>query len=79
MGVDNTAQPCQPAAMLTNTKGNEHPRCGCRMCRYGAARAFGQFVHRKVNRKIRHAYRMALAKLVDGDTPRIVVSTGYTD
>lgn len=64
--------------MLTNAKRNEHPRCSCRMCRLGAASRAGKFTHRVVNRKIRRRYKAALRKL-DLDTPRIIVSTPYTD
>jgi hypothetical protein len=75
--------------MLTGSKRNEHPRCSCRSCRLGAGRMFGQFVHRKVNRAIRHRYKEMLGKLTLGreygepssnhDWQRIIVSTTYTD
>lgn len=64
--------------MVTNAKQNEHPRCGCRSCRRGASSEAGKFVHKQVNRKIRRRYKAALKKL-DGETPRIIVSTPYTD
>ena len=57
---------------------NEHPRCGCRMCRIGAASSSGKSVHRAVNRKIRHETKIGLAR--DGaDFSPVTVSTPYTD
>jgi hypothetical protein len=72
------------AAMVTNAKRNEHPRCSCRMCRIGAGRGWGQYQHRKVNRRIRHEYKLKLAALAvrnafAQDVEPIIVSTGYTD
>jgi hypothetical protein len=65
--------------MVTSTKANEHPRCSCKQCRRGSAQSFGQFVHRLVNRKIRHAYKAALRKLGPDDDVRITIPTPYTD
>ncbi len=57
---------------------NEHPRCGCKSCRRGAASSHGQFVHRAVNRKIRHATRISLRRYGEDFEP-VIVSTPYTD
>ena len=57
---------------------NEHPRCGCKACKRGAAGAYGKFVHRAVNRKIRHETRVALKRKGD-DFDMVIVSTTYTD
>ena len=63
----------------TNTKRNEHPACGCRWCRRGAGRGFGQYIHTHINRAIRHATKVALKKLNPEDFEPILVSTPYTD
>ena len=70
--------------MQTNTKHNPHPRCSCRACRAGAGSKWGQAVHRRVNRKIRHGERLAMYQLLIGTTcpdgyVSTIVSTGYTD
>ncbi len=44
---------------------NEHPRCGCRYCRYIAGTPWGKYVHREVNRRIRHDTKRLLAR--DGE------------
>ncbi len=57
---------------------NEHPACGCRMCRRGAGSEAGKATHRAINRKIRHRAKIALRKQPD-ETPITTVSTPYTD
>jgi RNase P protein component len=57
---------------------NEHPRCGCKACKRGAASTYGKFVHRAVNRKIRHETRVELKRKGD-DFDLVIVSTTYTD
>ncbi len=44
---------------------NEHPRCGCRYCRHVASSPWGKFVHRKINRAIRHDTKRTLER--DGE------------
>lgn len=67
----------------SSTKGNEHPRCSCAMCRFGAGSGFGKFVHRHINRVIRHKSKQALDRAIrSGDVDeveRVIVSTPYTD
>lgn len=58
---------------------NEHPRCGCKSCRRGAASAYGKAVHKQVNRKIRHATKQALKRDDPEDFDPVIVSTTYTD
>lgn len=57
---------------------NEHPRCGCRACRRGSFTKTAKYLHRSINRKIRHATRLALAKLGE-DFMQVIISTPYTD
>lgn len=65
---------------MTNTKGNEHPACGCRSCRRGAGSNWGKHIHTTVNRAIRRRNRAALKGIKDIDTYMArVVSTPYTD
>jgi hypothetical protein len=59
---------------------NEHPRCGCGMCKRGAASGWGKHTHRAVNRKIRHNTKRALRSITDWDGfVSVIVSTPYTD
>lgn len=68
---------------MTNTKGNEHPACGCRSCRRGAGSKWGQYMHTTVNRAIRRRNRAALKAVIqtsDIDSHMaLVASTPYTD
>ena len=50
---------------------NEHPRCG-------AASGYGKFVHRAINRKIRHATKVLLRTKGD-DFEVVIISTPFTD
>ena len=59
-------------------KKNEHPRCGCKACRRGAATQYGQMLHRAVNRKIRHATKILL-RLKGEDFEAVIISTPPTD
>lgn len=59
-------------------KKNPHPRCGCKACRAGASTEWGKFVHRAVNRKIRHATRIELSKK-GADFDMVIISTPMTD
>ena len=69
--------------METSTTGNEHPRCGCAMCRFNAGSQHGKYVHRLINRLIRHRNKQALDRAIRSgnldEVERIVVSTPYTD
>lgn len=56
---------------------NEHPGCGCRSCRRGAATASGKATHKAVNRKIRQATRIGLKRKGD-DFDMVIISTPYT-
>jgi len=38
----------------------EHKSCGCKTCRLGAGSAWGKFVHRLVNKRVRQMVRHAL-------------------
>lgn len=58
---------------------NEHPRCGCRSCRRGASSTYGKFIHKQVNRKIRHDTKHALKRDDPEDFDPVIVSTTYTD
>lgn len=57
---------------------NEHPRCGCDTCRRGSATGFGKYVHRCINRKIRHKTKDLLKKQGEDFEP-VIISTPYTD
>jgi hypothetical protein len=57
---------------------NEHPRCGCRSCKRGASSAYGKFIHRHINRAIRHQTKQQLA-LKGDDFDMVILSTPYTD
>lgn len=57
---------------------NEHPRCGCKSCRRGAGSAYGKFIHKAVNRAIRHATKISLRQKGE-DFEMVIVSTPYTD
>lgn len=63
--------------MISGSKRNEHPRCGCFHCRHNAGSKSAQFEHRQVNRRIRHQYHAALRQT--DDTPVVLVSTPPTD
>lgn len=65
--------------METNTKRNEHPRCGCTQCKRGAGSTFGQLVHSQTNRKIRRKTKQALKNTDFEDFDPVVISTPYTD
>lgn len=54
---------------------NEHPRCGCRTCRHAASMPWGKFVHRAVNRRIRHGTKRLLHQLGEDFDLSVVVST----
>ena len=57
---------------------NEFPRCGCKSCKRGAASGYGKFVHRAINRKIRHATKVLLRTKGD-DFEVVIISTPFTD
>ena len=57
---------------------NEHPRCSCKQCKRGAASGYGKFIHRAINRKIRHASKVLLEQKGD-DFEMVIISTPYTD
>ena len=57
---------------------NEHPRCGCRSCKRGAASTYGKFIHKAINRAIRHATKIKLKQQGD-DFVAVIISTPYTD
>lgn len=57
---------------------NEHPRCSCSACKRGAGSLFGKFIHKLVNRKIRHQTKQQLKSKGD-DFEAVIVSTPYTD
>jgi len=62
--------------MQSSSKLNEHPRCGCFHCRHHSGTAGAQHLHRLVNRRVRHAYNVALRFATE--TPMVVVSTPPT-
>ena len=57
---------------------NEHPRCSCKQCKRGAASEYGEFIHRAINRKIRHATKIQLKQKGD-DFEMVIISTPFTD
>lgn len=57
-------------------KFNEHRGCSCDTCRRASGTVWGQFVHRYVNRRIRHFYKSKLRKVeADDDVIPRVFST----
>jgi len=56
----------------------EHIRCSCSSCKRGAGTAFGQFIHKMINRKIRHTAKRELRRMGD-NFESITNSTPYTD
>ena len=65
---------------MTSCKRNEHPRCGCKQCVRGGNSKSGNYVHRQINRKIRHVTKSILAHLSDlEDFTAVIISTPYTD
>ena len=63
---------------MTSCKRNEHPRCGCKSCKRGGATSSGKYVHRSINRKIRHMSKVLLAQ-VGEMFEAVIISTPYTD
>ena len=58
---------------------NEHPACGCKQCRRGAASKAGKYVHAQINKKIRSLTKLQLKRSGGDDFVPIQISTPYTD
>lgn len=57
----------------------EHIRCSCPQCKLGAASEAGKYVHRAINRKIRHETKQRLKRTEPEDFMAMTWSTPYTD
>lgn len=61
---------------------NEHPSCGCHMCRLGRGTSHGQFVHKQTQRRLRRKTKEELTAIVRGqrdDIETLQAATPYTD
>ena len=66
-------------SMVTNTKRNEHPGCGCRMCTRGKRRPAGHWLLNQVQKRIRRGYKNMLRNIGNDDAATIIISTPFTD